>query len=288
MSNRSFRDKERKYSGILVMICACIWLSAGGCSPDTDLASGEAAYASGEYDRALEILLPHAEAGNVRAQFLAGLIYQGRWDGADHKSSNKRKAIKWLSAASDRGHAPAQGQLGTLLLIGFSVSDKQRERAVALLRTAAESGDVTGQVTLGVEIAMSEKLGQPGHETGLVWLEKAAAQKNAGAFHWLAQIREIDAGYAHHRGNTAQARDLMIEVLKWTLLNVLVTGEFEPAPAAAIVRKYKDPYDEESLTETVRRAAEWVEENDIEGIDVDTVIRKLKDLRHRITIPNRE
>ncbi len=256
-------------------------LMLGGCGSGTDIAAGEAAIENGDKDRALAILLPHAKSGSVKAQYLVGITYQGRWTGSDDTSGEKVEAVRWLGRAADQGHVPAQAQLGILLVVGHGVTDADRKRSTKLLTAAAEAGNAVGQTMLGSQMAMSNRLGQPGHETGLAWLEKAAAQRNAGAFHSLAQIRELDAGYAHHRGNAAQARDFRIEVLKWTLLSVLVTGEFNAGPSTAIVRKYDSPYDAPALTEVARRAEEWIEANGIKDIDGDAAKKKLKELRRQ-------
>lgn len=271
--------------GRYLLVCLVVAFGAvlpASCSERPDIDTGRAALERGDNAAALRLLLPHAESGNPEAQYLVATIFQSQRDGAEQGSQNRRNAVKWFGRAADQGHVKAQAQLGTLLLVGHGISEAQRKRAIALLQSAAKAGDSVGQVMLGTEIAMRWNLGHPRHEEGLEWLEKAAAQKHAGAFHWLAQIREIDSDAAHHRGNAAQARDFRIEVLKWTLLGVLVAGEFQPLPAAMIVKKYDSPYDTAAVTETVRRADAWIKANGIEGIDSEAAKRKLLELRRQI------
>ena len=72
-------------------------------APDTaeNLAIGIAAYKQHKYDKALNLLLPIAEAGNSEAQFKVGAIYD---DGGFGVQQDDEKACIWFKKAITQDH----------------------------------------------------------------------------------------------------------------------------------------------------------------------------------------
>jgi TPR repeat protein len=71
---------------------------------------GSAAYNTGNYVRALEKLVPLAEAGDSRAQLMLGVMYE---DG-NGVSRDIRQAIEWYRKAADQNNAEAQSFVGIM------------------------------------------------------------------------------------------------------------------------------------------------------------------------------
>jgi TPR repeat protein len=82
---------------------------------------GYAAYKSGYYQRAIDLWMPLAEAGDTRAQDYV-------------------KAIAWYERAAKSGDMAAQYNLGRIYMKG-EIVEKDLERARDLLQRAADQGD---------------------------------------------------------------------------------------------------------------------------------------------------
>ncbi|MBE9040706.1 sel1 repeat family protein [Oscillatoriales cyanobacterium LEGE 11467] len=95
------------------------------------LTTAQTAYDNGNYDRALQLLLPLAEAGHAEAQCLVGSIYHL---GLGSIEPNEPEAEKWYTFASDRGHGLASNNLAAL------IGSSDRERAKALCQLAIAQG----------------------------------------------------------------------------------------------------------------------------------------------------
>ncbi|MGB3240529.1 MAG: hypothetical protein WBB29_19715 [Geitlerinemataceae cyanobacterium] len=95
------------------------------------LTTAQTAYDTGEYDRALQLLLTLAEDGNAEAQCLVGSIYHL---GLGSTEPNEPEAEKWYTLASDRGHGLASNNLATL------IKSDDRSRANALYQLAKVQG----------------------------------------------------------------------------------------------------------------------------------------------------
>ncbi len=82
-----------------------------------DYESAKAAYEAGDYETALEILIPLAEAGDANAQTGLGVMYE-RGVGVQQSYA---EAIKWYDKAAEQGSANAQHNLGFMYFKGLSV-----------------------------------------------------------------------------------------------------------------------------------------------------------------------
>jgi|TARA_E500000178_G_scaffold40292_1_gene36191 TPR repeat protein len=106
-------------SGLMALLLLFAALHGGALSPATaaDFDKGLAAYKAGDYQTALAEWRPLAEAGDVNAQTMLGLVYaEGKGVPQEHA-----EAAKWFRRAATRGHAEAQFALGVLYGLGEGV-----------------------------------------------------------------------------------------------------------------------------------------------------------------------
>jgi len=110
---------------------------------DQSIGVGIRAFCEREYERASEILRPHAEQGNVDAQVILAFML---WDGVDVRQ-NRDEALSWFRKAADKGDGEAQVFLGHAYSNGDGVKVDFNE-AVKWFSKAAEAGISEGQYNL--------------------------------------------------------------------------------------------------------------------------------------------
>lgn len=96
------------------ILAAGLWAASTAVA---DLQAGVAAFEAGDADRALVLLLPEAEAGNARAQFLLGELLSS---GAVQRDLDA--ATEWYRKAAEGGVAEAQFQLGMRYSVGLGLA----------------------------------------------------------------------------------------------------------------------------------------------------------------------
>ena len=133
-------------SRISLAVCGLL-LAVSAWSSDSE--KGLAAYNSTEYDAALAIWQPLAEAGDVESQYGLGMMY-GNGFGV---SMDDALAIKWYGMAAEQGHSGAQCNLAVMHQNGWGVPQSEEE-AVRLFTLAAEQGVSEAMVALGRHFAM--------------------------------------------------------------------------------------------------------------------------------------
>ena len=104
---------------------------------------GYAAYKAGAYQRAINLWLPLAEAGDPRAQEFIGILYEE----GHGVPQDIGKAIAWYERAADSRGMAAQYNLGRIYLEGRLVKQNV-DRARDLLRRAADQGDKDAEALL--------------------------------------------------------------------------------------------------------------------------------------------
>jgi TPR repeat protein len=133
-------------SRISLAVCG---LLLAGSAWSSDSEKGLAAYNSTEYDVALAIWQPLAEAGDVESQYGLGMMY-GNGFGVPMDDA---LAIKWYGMAAEKGHSGAQCNLAVMHQNGWGVPQSEEE-AVRLFTLAAEQGVSEAMVALGRHFAM--------------------------------------------------------------------------------------------------------------------------------------
>lgn len=72
------------------------------------LSEAQQAYLQGDYTKAVELVRPLAEQGNVLAQYNLGVMYADE----QGKKHDYQEAVKWFRLAAEQGDADAQVWLG--------------------------------------------------------------------------------------------------------------------------------------------------------------------------------
>ena len=122
-------------------------------APSADAAF--AAYQKQNYEGALKLAQPLADAGDVRAQSLLGVLYyRGRGVRAD-----AAEAVRWFRGAADGGDAAARFYLGVMFAEGRGVPQDYEQAAIWYQR-AADLGDAQGLYNLGLAYAQGEGVAQ--------------------------------------------------------------------------------------------------------------------------------
>jgi len=126
---------------ILAIVMALGWQQAAMAG----FAEGATAYNSKNYAVALREIRPLAQAGNMDAQHLLGLMYyMGRGVPQDYKT-----ALEWHRKAALQGKADAQYVVGAMYYTGNAVIQDHKQ-AVIWFRKAAEQGYPDAQQVLGL------------------------------------------------------------------------------------------------------------------------------------------
>lgn len=114
-----------------------------------DAQKGFDAYNGADYETALSLWQPLAEAGDSDAQFGLGQMY-GNGFGVPMDDA---LAIKWYGQAAEQGHPQALNNLGIMHQNGWGVPQSDAE-ATRLFTLAAEQGVVEAMMALGRYYAM--------------------------------------------------------------------------------------------------------------------------------------
>ena len=98
----------------LAVLAALLALGLAGAPARADFEAGMRAANQRDYAGALRAWRPLAEAGEARAQYHLGMLYEdGRGVGRD-----TAEAARWYRAAAVQGHAQAQNALAILIVQG--------------------------------------------------------------------------------------------------------------------------------------------------------------------------
>jgi TPR repeat protein len=155
------------------------------CDP---LCRGISAHKTGNYARALELLVPLAEAGDDKAQGLVGSIYaEGQGVARDYS-----QAMEWFLKSAARGNTAAQVGLGVMYERGQGVP-QDFNKAIEWYRTAADRGDPTAEADVGIMYAKGRGVAQD-DEQAVQWFQRAAAQGLPRAYSLLGDM------YSNGRG----------------------------------------------------------------------------------------
>jgi TPR repeat protein len=130
-----------------------------------------------KYGKALAHLQAGADKGDVRSQYLLGLVFNwlGESDSANRMNVFYREAAQLFSRAAEQNYPPAQYMLGMSHFGGKGVADDD-DQAVSWIDKAAELGYAPAQVALGVWYDGAHPRRDPG--TARLWYERAKAKRN--------------------------------------------------------------------------------------------------------------
>jgi TPR repeat protein len=155
----------------LAMGLSCIAVIPGFAQDDEDATdAGSTAFNNGDYQGALKIWQPKADAGDPDAMTNIGVLYQY---GLGIPRSMK-KASDWYEKAAQLGFVTAQYDLANLYYDGNGV-DRDRKQAVRWYTAAAQGGHAKSQFYLAQMYESGEGVDE-NQDTALQWYRKASDQ----------------------------------------------------------------------------------------------------------------
>jgi TPR repeat protein len=131
----------------ILLVAGGLLLAATAWSAESE--KGLLAFNSNQYDTALAIWQPLAEAGDAESQYGLGMMYGNGFGVA----MDDALALKWYGLASDQGHSGALCDLAVMHQNGWGVPINEPE-AIRLYSLAAEQGVAEGMLALGRHFAM--------------------------------------------------------------------------------------------------------------------------------------
>ncbi len=132
------------YEIILLALYLNLWTSVMAGTYE----EASAAIVHGDYETALKLLRPLAEAGDAEAQASLGDIYH-KYEEFRKAGRNLEKALKWYELAAVQGNIGAQNNLGYMYGQGMGVP-RNYVLAVKWYQLAATQGNATAQFNLGL------------------------------------------------------------------------------------------------------------------------------------------
>lgn len=130
----------------VIFSAMALFLAVAGAD---DAEDGRAAFQSGDYETALSLFQPLAEAGHADSQFGLGQMYGNGFGVA----MDDALAIKWYSLAAEQGHAKAQFNLAVMHQNGWGLPQSDAE-AMKYYALAADQGVPAAMIALGRFFAM--------------------------------------------------------------------------------------------------------------------------------------
>jgi TPR repeat protein len=241
-----------------VSVCLIILLSSLLWSPYTwsqTYEEGKQAYLDKDYDKALQILRPLAEAGESQSQITIGIMYDyGHGVPADPKEALKwyklaaeqgvpvvqhdigvkcfqglgveqdyLEAAKWWEQSANAGLADSQFNLGLMYYRGLGIS-QDYSKAAELFQAAAEQGHGHAQYSLAVMHAFGHGRDKD-YQTALIFFNKSAeqdvaqAQFNLGVFYENGYGVDKNISTARDWYQKAASQGLQEAILKLAGLN---------------------------------------------------------------------
>ncbi len=127
----------------ILVFCFCLALAVQPAFADFEEAA--AAFAAGDYDKALKVTRPLAEKGDPRGQYGMGVLYENGFG----VPKDLTQAAAWYLKAAQQGNSDAQYNLGAMNEHGVGMPVNYPE-AARWYRPAAEQGDIDALSNLGV------------------------------------------------------------------------------------------------------------------------------------------
>ena len=193
----------RSTMAILAMLALCLF-DAASAYEDYDYQDGEDAYWQGDYEKALDILRPLANEGDVRAQFRLGYMY----DEGKGVNENDREGRKWYLKAAKQGHVSAQYNLGVMYDNGSKDVPEDDKEARKWYLEAAKQGHVSAQYNLGVMYGAGEG-GREDDKEALMWYRKAAKQGH--------EVAQFAVGWMYENGKGGVTKNYIYAYMWYTI-----------------------------------------------------------------------
>ena len=168
-----------------LMIATLALAVSNGVAFAGPLEDGEAAYNRGDYETALQLMMPLAAKGDAAAQNYIGWMFEN----GQSVAKNYDAAVKWYRLAAGQGYASAQNNLGRMYEKGRGVP-KDYHEAIKWYRLAeAQGAPALAQHNLGRMYengwGVSKDYGE-----AIKWYRRAASQGEAYAQNNLGRMYE--------------------------------------------------------------------------------------------------
>jgi len=157
-------------TGLLLLL-----LIAAPAVRSNQFTDGRQAFLAGDYERALQLWRPLAEAGDRRAQFgLGTLHYEGA--GVDRDMA---EAARWFRRSAEQGYPPAEFNLGNAYKHGRGVEQSDEQANLWWLK-AAEQEFAPAQYNLGTQYYFGRGVAKD-RARAIEWYRRAALNGHVGA-----------------------------------------------------------------------------------------------------------
>jgi TPR repeat protein len=185
---------------VLALFVALSVLTVGWPAHADPYEDARAAYDRGDNAAALRLWQPLAQAGDARAQFWLGAMYDlGRGVPQDHAL-----AASWYRYAAEQGLPSAQHNLAHMYEMGHGLpADYAMSAAVAWYRRAADQGYSAAQLNLGALYTEGRGVRRD-YVQAYKWLTLAGAEHNRSFVVRRMTPQEIAAGDELVRAWTAK------------------------------------------------------------------------------------
>ena len=188
---------------VACVACAVLFPIQAQAQPDAYFRAEAALFDDGDATRAIQLLTPLGEQGDLEAQALLAAIYEKGSCGFPLRAENcfARKnrrgpdfvqAVKWYRLLAEQGDHDTQMKLGALYMNGRGGVPVNYGEAARWYRLAAEREDVAAQLALGTIYMTGGEI--PGdHVQAANWFRRAAegghpeAQKSLGFLYLTGQ-----------------------------------------------------------------------------------------------------
>lgn len=269
----SFRAFGSRSISLPLAASTLLLLTVAACSDDGRAATE--AFDNGEYEKAMDLWMPLADAGDAEAQFGVGFLY----DEGLGVPSDGVEAIRWYRLAAEQGHETSQLNLGALYQTGRENVTPDSGRAADWFRMAALQGNPKAQYYLGKLYRRGDGLPR-NYELAFEWLQKSAEQGYAKGMNLLGILyasgqgveKNVDRAFdlvqrAAELGDSAAQLSLAlmyiqgkgterdyIEGIKWHTIS-----DLSETPGAGLPPDWAvNNMTPEDIEEAERRAAEWL------------------------------
>ncbi len=198
-----------------IFLIICWQLLASGSVYAQTYDEGRAAYISGNYSTALDILTPLAESGDAEAQKMLGIMY----DYGQGVEANPQTALQWYIKSAEQGQTAVQYQVGAKYFKGESIPQDYNE-AARWWQLAADGGQVDAQFNLGLMYFRGLGISQDDVMAASMF-QQAAEQDHANAQYSLGVMfafgRGVDQDYEIAREWFLQAADNGVSQAQYNL-----------------------------------------------------------------------
>ncbi len=219
---------------VCVVVAALLWAAAWTLpAVGADVADGFAAYQEGDYERALDIWLPLAEAGDPIAQYNLGKLFEF---GGGALRQDYVRAARWYREAAAQGVAAAENNLGLMHAQGRGIP-RDTARAAELWQAAAANGYALAQYNLALAYLRGDGVRQDEVQAA-AWFRRAAEGGLADAQFAIGQMtrtgrvvaRDEAEALAWYRLAAAQGHDESAVEAGRLESKGVVAARPEPAP----------------------------------------------------------